>query len=83
MAPKGYILRDWRLLRDDLKLQSFRGERVFSMKVEFGAVWSDSGRTWSGGGLWMDREMQTSQWEAFSCMDTCHHLNEGHFLPLH
>ena len=30
-----------------------------------------------GGGIGMDRELQTSQWEAFNCMDAYQHLDEG------
>jgi len=44
MAPEGYSLRGWRLFRDDLRQRSFRGGRIFGMKVDFGAFWSDFGR---------------------------------------
>ena len=37
MAPKGYSLRGWMLLRDDLRQWSFRCERVFDMKIDLGA----------------------------------------------
>jgi len=43
------------------------------MKIDFGAVWS-------GEGLRTDRELRMSSGEAFNCMDTCHHLDEGQFL---
>ena len=77
MAPEGYSHQGWRLLWDDLRLRSFRGRRAFGMKVDFSVVLSDFRRIWSGGGLWTDNELWTSQWKAFSCMDTCHHLDEG------
>ena len=50
------------------------------MKVDLGVVWSDSRMMWSGRGIETDRELWTSQWEAFSCMSTPQHLDEGQFL---
>ena len=50
------------------------------MKVDLGAVWSDCRRIWSGGGIGTDWELRTSQWEDFSCMDMCQHLDEAQFL---
>ena len=42
MAPKGRGLQQRRVLRHDLRRRSFRG-RECDMKVDFGAIWSDSG----------------------------------------
>ena len=47
------------------------------MKVEFDAVWSDSERMWSGGGLEMNQELWMSKQEASNCTKMCHNLDEG------
>ena len=51
------------------------------MKVDFGVAWSDSGRMWSDRPRYRSRVVD-AQWEAFNCMDTCHHLYEGQFLTI-
>ena len=69
MTPEGYSLRGWRLLQDKLRQRSFRDGRIFGMKINLGAAWSDSGRLSSGEGIGTNQELWMSQWEAFSCMN--------------
>ena len=80
MTPEGDLFRTGGSSRVALGGGACREGNIFVTKVDLSAVWSDSERMWSDGGINTDQELWISQWDAFSCMNTCQHLDENQFL---